>query len=316
MNNKTFKIVISFLAVYIIWGSTYLAIRVIVETSPPFISMGLRFVSAALLLYLFLFLKGKNKITKKQFLNSSLIGILLFAGGTGLVAWSERYISSGIACVIFSLLPLWFIIFDMIINKTKKPKIIVWIGMLLGFLGILLLVGFKDLANMKDIPYLPFFITILATILWSFGAILSSKLDKPKNNTLNLSVQMLAGGLVNFIIGGFVGEFYNFSLISYNFESILALIYLVVFGSVLALSAFTFLIHNVNPGLVSTYSYVNPIVALFLGWIILNEEINSQIIIASALILIGVAFIKLGDNPIIRNTTKRNIVRRKNQKAA
>jgi len=316
MNNKILKILISFLAVYIIWGSTYLAIRVIVETSPPFISMGIRFISAALLLYIFLFIKGKNRITKKQFINSSLIGILLFAGGTGLVAWSEKYISSGVACVIMSLLPLWFIIFDMIINKSQKPKIIVWIGILLGFLGILLLVGFKDFANMKDIPYLPFFIIIFATILWSIGAILGTKLDKPKNISLNLSIQMFAGGLANFILAGFTNEFHNFGLISYNFESILALIYLITFGSILALSAFTFLIQNVNPGLVSTYSYVNPIVALFLGWLILNEEINSQIIIASALVLTGVAFIKLGDKSITRNTTKRNLVRKKNHKAA
>jgi len=127
---------------------------------------------------------------------------------------------------------------------------------------------------------------------------------------------MLAGGLVNFLLGGFIGEFNNFGLISYNFESTIALIYLIIFGSILALSAFTFLINNVSPSLVSTYSYVNPIVALFLGWLILNEEINSQIIIASTLILIGVAFIKLGDKSIIRNTTKRNIIKRKNQKAA
>ncbi len=305
MNNKAFKILISFLAVYIIWGSTYLAIRVIVDTGPAFISMGFRFTIAALLIYLVLLFQRKAKFNKKQFINSSIIGILLFAGGTGLVAWSEKYIPSGIACVMVSLLPLWFLLFDMIMNKAKMPRFLVWLGVIIGFAGILLLVGFKDLANMKNVPYLPFFIILIATIIWSFGAILSPKLEKPKNNLLNLSIQMFSGGIVNFLIGIIIGESSGFEKQAFDLESLLALLYLIIFGSILAMSAFTYLIDNVTPGMLSTYSYVNPVVALFLGWLILNEEINSQIIIASTLILIGVAFIKMGDRSLKPISLKR-----------
>ena len=299
MNKNTFKILLSFLAVYIIWGSTYLAIKVIVETGPPFISMGLRFSIAALLIYAFLLIKGKFRMTKKQIINNSLIGVMLFAGGNGMVAWAEKYIPSGIASVIFSLLPLWFLIFDRLLNKAKKPSAIVWLGVFIGFAGILLLVVFKDLTSMKNISYLPFIIMILASIIWSFAAVLSPKLDKTKSGLLNLSVQMFAGGIVNVIIGILTKELRGIDLQQVlNLESIAALIYLILFGSIIALSAFTYLIENVSPGLVSTYSYVNPVVALFLGWLILKEEINSQIIIASALILLGVACIKVGNSSI------------------
>jgi len=297
MQNKSFKIVISFLAVYLIWGSTYMAIRVIVDSAPPFISMGIRFSLAASLIYLFLLFKGETKINKKELLNSSIIGVLLFSGGVGMVAWAEKYVPSGIASVMVALLPLWFLLFDMLLNKGRKPKTIVWIGIMIGFSGILLLVGFKDLTSLRSIPYLPFIMILISSILWSFAAVLSPKLEKPKNSLLNLTVQMFAGGLGNMIIGSFTGELSNFEFEVFNYESIFALTYLILFGSILVLSAFNYLIENVSPGMVATYSYVNPIVALFLGWLILNEEINYQIIAASCLILIGVAFIKLGDKP-------------------
>lgn len=306
MKNKTVLILFSFLAVYTIWGSTYLAIRVIVETAPPFISMSLRFTTAALLIFLFLLIKRKTKINKKEFLNSSFLGILFFAGGTGLIAWAEKSVPSGIACVLVSFTPLWFLIFDMILNKRKKPGILVWTGILIGFAGIILLVGFKDLNELANIPYLHFIIILVATIIWSFAAVLSPNLEKPKNGLLNLSVQMFAGGIALFIIGMFVGELYTFNPGVFNFKSVLALVYLILFGSIIALSAFTYLIENVRPGLVATYSYVNPIVALFLGWLILNEEINAQIILASCLILIGIAFIKFGDNSIKHIKLRRN----------
>ena len=297
MNNKSFKILISFLAVYLIWGSTYLAIRVIVDSAPPFFSMGIRFCIAASLIYLLLLFKRDIQINKKELLNASIIGILLFSGGVGLVAWAEKWVPSGIASVMVALLPLWFLIFDMLLNKGRKPKIIVWLGILIGFSGILLLVGFKDFTNLRNIPYLPFVVILLSSVIWSFAAVLSPRLEKPKNSLLNLTVQMFAGGIANLIIGLFAGELYNFEFLIFSFESLVALTYLILFGSILVLSAFNYLIENVSPGLVATYSYVNPIVALFLGWLILNEEINSQIIVSSCLILVGVAFIKLGDKP-------------------
>ena len=297
MQSKSFKILISFLAVYLIWGSTYMAIRVIVDSAPPFISMGIRFSLAASFIYLFLLFKGQTKINRRELLNSSMIGVLLFSGGVGMVAWAEKWVPSGIASVMVALLPLWFLIFDMLLNKGRKPKMIVWIGILIGFSGILLLVGFKDLTSLKNVPYLPFIMILLSSVIWSFAAVLSPRLEKSKNSLLNLTVQMFAGGLANMFIGLFTGELNNFEFQMFNFESVLALSYLVLFGSILVLSAFNYLIENVSPGMVATYSYVNPIVALFLGWLILNEEINSQIIVSSCLILVGVAFIKLGDKP-------------------
>ena len=307
--NKTLKILLSFLAVYIIWGTTYLAIRVIVDSAPPFISMGIRFLIAGTLIYLYLLVKGETKISAKELKNSALIGVLLFTGGVGLVAWAEKYVPSGITSVIVSLLPLWFLLFDMILNKAEKPKPLVWLGVIVGFAGIIMLVGFKDLTSLRNIPYLPFIIIILSTIIWSFGAVLGPKLKRPKNNLLNLCIQMMAGGLSNSIIGLMGGEMQMLKLQLFTFEVVMGLLYLIVFGSIIALSAFTYLIENVKPGMVSTYSYVNPVVALFFGWLILNEEINSQIIIASFLILVGVAFIKLGDIQLTPGLLRNKLVR-------
>jgi drug/metabolite transporter (DMT)-like permease len=294
---KTILITLSFLAICLIWGSTFLAIKVVVETAPAFFSMGVRFVCAALILMIFLPFAKQLEIKRNQIINTSLLGVLYFSFCMGLVAWAEKVIPSGIACVLSGLIPLWFLIFDMILNKRSKPRSIVWFGLVSGFVGIIVLVGLDDFGNIGNIPLLSVFAIIAASILWSFTSVLSPKVDKPKNRILNLSVQMLAGGIVSIIVSLISNELNNFTLEDLTYNSMIALGYLTIFGSIIALLAFNYLLDNVSPGLISTYSYINPIVALILGWLILNEEINIRIIIASGLILVGIAFIKIGDKP-------------------
>jgi len=292
---KTLLVLISFLAVYLIWGSTFMAIKVVVETAPAFISMGIRFVLAAILLALFLPFSKGIKYHRREIFNSSFLGILYFTGCMGFVAWAEKYIPSGIASVLTSLIPLWFLVFEVVLYRNRQPRMIAWLGILSGIIGVIILVGLNNIKQMNQVSLLPFLAVIVSSMLWSFTAILSTKIKKPKNRKLDLSIQMMAGGLINIIVGLLTKELNDFSMEVFNIKTVSALLYLSTFGSILTLLAFNYLLDNVKPSLVSTYSYVNPIIALFLGWLILNEELNIRIIFASALIILGIVFIKLGE---------------------
>jgi len=197
---KTFFILISFLAIYVILGSTFLAIKVVVESAPAFFSMGVRFIIASLLLALFLPFSKGVKYRKREILNSAILGVFFFAGCMGLVAWAEKYIPSGIACVLSSTIPLWFLVFEVLLYKKRRPRIVAWLGVITGIVGVIVLVGIKDFTHLKHITYLPFLAVLFASILWSFTAIYSTKVDKPKNKKLDVSVQMFAGGIFNIIL--------------------------------------------------------------------------------------------------------------------
>jgi len=293
-SKKTVLILLSFLAVYLIWGSTFLAIKVVVDSAPAFLSTGVRFILAALLLSLFLPFSKGVKFNKKEVLNSSFLGVLYFTGCMGLVAWAEKYIPSGIASVLISLIPLWFLVFQFMLYTNYKPKMIAWIGVISGILGVIVLIGIHNIQNLNQVHFIPYLVVILATLIRSFTAILSTKIKKPKNRKLDVTVQMMAGGLSNVIIGIFTKELNDISIEIFNVNTITAFLYLITFGSILTLLAFNYLLANVKPSLVSTYSYVNPIIALLLGWLILNEELNMRIILASSLVILGIVFIKLG----------------------
>lgn len=308
---KALLIILCFLALYIIWGSTYMAIKVVIESLPPFFSMGIRFVSAALILFLFLpFIKGAS-YKRKEIFNTSVIGFFYFTCCMGLVAWAEKYIPSGITCVLAGIIPLWYMLFDIIIHKKGKPRIIAWLGVVTGIAGIIVLVGLDNISEIKNISLLPVGAVMLAAIIWAFTAVYSTKVEKPKNRILNLSVQMFSGGIFNIIIGFLAEDIYSLGIHEISLNSIVSLLYLIVFGSIVVMLAFNYLLDNINPGLISTYSYVNPVVALLLGWLILDEVINMRIILASTLIIIGVAFIKLGDrNTKVLKITNRGIKKR------
>lgn len=286
---------VSFLAIYLIWGSTFLAIKVVVMSAPVFITMGFRFVFAAFLLGMFLPFSKGVKYNKKEIINSAFLGILYFVGCQSSVAWAEKYVSSGVASVFIGLIPLWFLVFEVLFYKDRRPKIIAWLGVILGLVGVTVMFGIKDVEAFKNISLLPFIALIFATVIWSFTAILSTKVKRPKNRKLDVAIQMLAGGLFNIIIGMLTHELNDFSPEAFSPLTIGALMYLAIFGSIVTLLAFNYLLDHVKPGLVSTYCYVNPVIALFLGWAILNEELNVRIIFASGLIILGIVLIKLGE---------------------
>jgi len=286
-------IIAAFAALYIIWGSTYLAIVLAIKNIPPFLMAGTRFFVAGLALYIWCRLQGQatppfNSVTKISF-----SGILMLFFGTGAVVWVEQYISSGLTAIIVATLPLWFVIIDK--HQWKFHFSNKWIitGLLIGFGGVLMLfVDKKTISFSGDkMKVISFFVMILGTISWAIGS-LYSKYKKVEGSTgMKASIQMMAAGLVSILVGLIIGEHYRVIWSNISWGSVLALLYLIVMGSLIGYMAYIWLLSVRPPSLVGTYAYVNPVVAVFLGWLIVHEEITRQQVIALVIILSGVLLV-------------------------
>ena len=286
-------IIAAFAALYIIWGSTYLAIVLAIKNIPPFLMAGTRFFVAGLALYIWCRLQGQatppfNSVTKISF-----SGILMLFFGTGAVVWVEQYISSGLTAIIVATLPLWFVIIDK--HQWKFHFSNKWIitGLLIGFGGVLMLFADKKTISFSGdkMKVISFFVMILGTISWAIGS-LYSKYKKVEGSTgMKASIQMMAAGLVSILVGLIIGEHYRVIWSNISWGSVLALLYLIVMGSLIGYMAYIWLLSVRPPSLVGTYAYVNPIVAVFLGWLIVHEEITRQQVIALVIILSGVLLV-------------------------
>ena len=280
----------AFAAIYLIWGSTYLAIRVAVETLPPFTMAGIRFVVAGALLYAWLAFKGRARATPRQWLDNTIVGALLLVGGNGLVVWAEQKIPSGITTLIISVSPLFMVLLDWTLPKGARPTWATLAGLALGFGGLVLLIGGGvpggaplDLGRCGGL--------MLACISWSAGSLYSRYARDPADPLTASTLQMLLGGVLMFLVGVLRGETGDFHLSALTFRSLAAWSYLVVAGSLIAFPAYVYLLKHSTPARVSTYAYVNPVVAVFLGWLILDEPVGGRTLVASIIIVTAVAII-------------------------
>jgi len=286
------SLILAFAAVYIVWGSTYLAIKYAIQTIPPLLMSGIRYGSAGLILYTFARLTGKEKPTLIHWKNTSIIGALLLLIGNGGVATAEKLIPSGMAALIVCSVPMWFALFAWLFFKRGKPGAKVIVGIILGFIGIIVLVGPDSLLNTgTGISPVGILIVSLGSIGWSFGSLFASKAKLPVNHILTTGMQMLSGGLLLILAGTVKGEWADFHPAAFSANSIIAFIYLVVFGSMVAFSAYSWLMRVAAPSLVSTYAYVNPVIAVFLGWLFFSEPVDKYTIIGSAIIIAALALI-------------------------
>lgn len=288
-DRKTWLIIISFIIIYFVWGSTYLANAWGVASVPPFLLAGTRFLIAGVILLGISRFFGPIKATSKQLKNSAIIGFMLFAIGNGLAVWSLKYIESGISAVVISLQPLIVAIMMWIFN-SKKPKPATWAGIALGILGMILLVGQPKFITDPSALW-GFSGLIIALFSWGYMAIWMPEADLPESMLTRTALQMLFGSIALLILSPIIGEWTGFDIETVPARAYWALLYLIVFGSLLAMTAFNFLLANVSPTKVVTNTYVNPIIAVFLGWWLNNEEITMQTIFAAVLLLLGVFFI-------------------------
>lgn len=287
---KKWLLIGAFFSIYIIWGSTYLANAFGVEAVPPFFWSGTRFLIASLIIFALLKIMGHPiKVTREQFKNSAIAGIMFLTLGNGLMCWALQYIDSGFMSLLVSAQPLLLLIMIWAIDG-KAPQRMSIIGTILGMIGMYLLVNQSALINSKQ-QIIGIMVCFMCLLFWGFASLFVARVDIPKNHFLNAGIQMGVGGIFLMLIS-FIIEKPDLSIYTEGtMLSYFCMFYLVVFGSVVAFTSFNYLLQHVSPEKVATSTYINPIVALFLGWYFRNELITTQSIIATLVLFTGVYFI-------------------------
>lgn len=286
-------VLFAFAALFIVWGSTYLGIRIAITAIPPFFMLGARFFIAGLLLYVYCLVKGEKAPSVKIFGTIGLGGVLMLFVGNGAVTWSEQYLPSGLAAIVVASVPLWLILFDKRNWENNFSNKLIIVGIATGFVGVMLLFAGKGNFNFYEDKWtlISFFVLIAGTIGWAVGSLYSKYKKVDASVTMKAAVQMLAAGLVAFLVGMLSNEQKNFSINNISSSSLFALLYLIIMGSLVTYMAYIWLLSVRPASLVGTYAYVNPIVAVFLGWLIADETITTYQIIALVVILSGVLLV-------------------------
>ncbi|MCL6273332.1 EamA family transporter [Muricauda sp. 2012CJ35-5] len=287
--SKTTLVVLAFFAIYVIWGSTYMLNKMAVMEIPPFMLAGYRFVTAGILILIIAKILGiPIAITKKQLRNAVLAGFLFLSFGNGVVVWALRFVDSGFAALEISAQPLVVLILMRLLQGKKIQPMSV-VGVVLGIIGIYLLVSQKEIIT-KEGTITGIVVIFLAMVSWAYGSLFVGKADLPSNYFVNTGYQMLTGGILLALISLGLGEDWS-SPLEWSGKVQLSVVLLVLFGSIVAFTSFNYLLKSVSPEKVATSTYVNPIVALALGWYFLEEQITTQSIIAAVILLTGVYFI-------------------------
>jgi drug/metabolite transporter (DMT)-like permease len=284
------KIAIAFFAVYVFWGMTYLAMRVAVEDIPPYLMAGGRFVLAGAVLFVWARSRGDTAPTLQQWRAAAVIGAFLLLGGNASVAWAEQRVPSGLAALLIGVMPIWMVGLEWLRRGSRPSKQVV-AGLLLGALGVGLLVLPQGGGNGIDL--LGAAVLILAAASWAWGSVASKSAPLPKSPFLATSMEMIAGGVLCLLVAALSGELRGFSLSLVSGRAALAWLYLVVFGSLVAFTAYIWLLGVTSIAKVGTYAYVNPIVAVLLGWAVLGEPVTLRTLVAAAVILLGVALVNV-----------------------
>jgi drug/metabolite transporter (DMT)-like permease len=281
----------AFAAVYFIWGSTYLAIRIGVESFPPLLLAGLRHFTVGLLLYPILLWKTGVRPTRTHWKTAALTGFLMLFVGNGGVSWAEQTVPSGITALLVATVSLWLVIVDWLRPGGHRPVPKVVLGLFLGFAGMALLVGPAHLGNSWRVDPRGAAVLVFASLSWACGSLYAKQGGMPSSAMLGVAMQSLAGGVVLLFVGYLTGEFHHFHFAAVSLRSWIALAYLIVFGSAIGFSAYLYILHRSTAARVATYAFVNPVVALFLGWLITGEAITLRTIFAAVVILTAVILV-------------------------
>lgn len=302
MQQSKLLVIASFFSIYVIWGSTYLFNKIaITEVSPLFLAF-IRFsVSGVLIMLIAKLMKLPLKITKKQLMNSAISGFLFLVYGNGVFVWALKYIDSGFGALMASTQPLFVLFLLRLIDGKKLQKKSV-IGVALGLVGMLLLVTQKEITTSEG-SLLGIFMMLSCVLSWSYGSVFVSKADLPKNFFVSTGYQMIIASFLLFIASLIFNETYE-SPLAWSGKVQLSVIVLIIFGSIIAFTAFNYLLKVVSPEKVATSAYVNPIIAILLGWYVLDEQLTSQSILASVVLLTGVYFINARKRVTKKVTTK------------
>ena len=294
MDKPNIRAYLAWIAICIIWGTTYLFIRIGVETIPPMLFAGFRWLIAGIILITILRVSGKQFPKKEDLIHIAIIGIALLGFGNGLVVVGEQWIESGLAALLITTVPFWMVGVESFLPKGPKLNWMVISGLIIGSLGVGLIFG-GDLKYIFETKYLIGVLSILgAVVSWSLGSVYSKYKKVSVHPLMSASVQMLIVGSLQIILGTVLGEFI-WTYILHN-QELLSLAYLIVIGSIFGYGSYIYAIEHLPLSLVSTYAYVNPIIALVLGWIFLNEQLSVFTLLAAVVIIVGVVLVKIGSN--------------------
>lgn len=288
--------------IYLVWGSTYLAIRLAIDTVPPFIMAGVRFSFAGLLLYGFARPRAGAAPTLAHWRSAAIVGCLMLVGGNGMVSWSEQYVPTGLAALLVGTVPLWMVILDWLLYRGPRPTPLMIAGLAVGLFGVYSLIGAPNLGG-ETVHPLGAAALMFACASWAFGSLQSRKANLPKSPLLAASIQMFAAGIALVILGTVCGEWSRFDLASVTLKSVLAIVYLSLFGSILAFSCYLWLLRVTTASRVATYAYVNPLVAILLGAIVMQEPVTQRVVIAGVAIILAVIMINLSKARAVATAT-------------
>jgi drug/metabolite transporter (DMT)-like permease len=301
-NRNTFLLIAAFAAIYIFWGSTYLAIKYAIETLPPFLMASVRFIIAGSILLVWArFSKDYEKPKAAHWKTSFVVGTLLLLGGNGGVVFAEHHISSSLAALLVATEPFWIVLLSWLWLKGARPNLKVVFGLVIGFFGVWLLLTGQNAAdgasaNTGSMQILAALAVIAAALSWATGSIYGLRASVPKSSILTAGMQMFAGGLVLLFVSLIAGEWRHFNISEVSKNSWFALVYLIVFGSLIGFTAYSWLLKNALPAMVATYAYVNPIIAVLLGWLVAGESFTTQMLVGASVIVGSVVLITSNNN--------------------
>jgi drug/metabolite transporter (DMT)-like permease len=281
----------AFAALYITWGATYLAIRFAVEVLPPFLMVGTRFLIAGFILYLWARIGGAPPPDLSQWKSAAIIGLLMLVLANGLISWSEQWIPSGLAALVAATVPFWMVILDWMRPHGVVPSGKVVLGLIIGFVGVALLFQPWHSAEGGKVDLLGAAMLVVATFSWATGSLYSVHAKLPSSPILSMGMEMLSGGFIALLVGMLRGELASIEVSAITGRSLLALAYLILFGSLVGFNAYMWLLRVCAPSWVSTYAFVNPVIALFLGWALGGEPLTARTLVAASFIVISVFFI-------------------------
>lgn len=292
-NRKIITMILAFAAVYLIWGSTYLGIKYAIETIPAFLMAGTRFLVAGSILFLLVRFTGEYEKPKLiHWRTSFIVGALLLLLGNGGVVVAQHYIPSSTVALLIATEPFWVILIAWSLMKGKRPSLRVALGILVGFVGVSLLIGGGGLnLSSGNGQLLGIGLIVVSTIGWAFGSLYGLKAPTSKSTLQAAGMQMLAGGFLLMLVSLLKGEWATFSFANVSSVSWFALSYLIIFGAVIGFTAYSWLLKNVEPSMASTYAYVNPLVAIVLGWLIAGETLSGKMLLGAGIIIGSVVLI-------------------------
>jgi drug/metabolite transporter (DMT)-like permease len=288
---QRWRIALAFLAVYLCWGMTYLAMRIAVKDIPPHVMSGARFLLAGSLLYLWTRSQGVPAPTGKQWRAAAVVGAFLLLGGNATVAWAEQRVPSGLAAVLIAVAPIWMVGFEWA-RGGSQPGLRVITGLLLGLTGVGLLV-YPNGSATSEVNLLWAMMLVFASASWAWGSVVSKSSPLPPSPFLATGMEMVAGGAIILVAAALAGQFSHFRPADVSLDAVLAWLFLVIFGSLVGFTAYVWLLGVTSIAKAGTYAYVNPIVAVFLGWAVLREPVTIRTMAAALVILVGVALVNI-----------------------